>query len=572
MNKDTTQDTPTVSATADTSTTTESSKTTGTQSSKSADTAKIVSSSSQTLPVEPTLTTTAAKYSSQPIGDLNASMENEFIKVIKGATHVAERVMPTLGGQGSSALIESMMRPFHLIVDDGRKVAESIYLEDPYENLGASVMKEVALQSDKESQDGTTTAVTLAHGLVQNHLKQNLRGTRMKRKLETLLPQVLAAIDAQTKEITLDDVYQVALTSSGDKEIAQLFANVFKDIGKDGLIELENSHVPQTSYELTDGIKLRGVGYLGQYVQTEPGRGVYLNPKILISKDKIVSTEQIGKIAETLERAGIHELVIYCEEIDMGVASKIAQVHNSGGFKTAIMVAPSLWKDWLYEDFALLMGANPIDQKNGKTFKNLTLQDLGTCEKLVIMKDETRLYGGKDVSEHIAALKEAGKQDDQQLVRAAWLSTKCAVLKIGANSEIELSHKRAKVLDTAGACKLALEGGIVPGGGKTLVNVSYDIDDELVKDALTLPARTIYANAGYEPVHMEKGNDGMNVITGEEGDLFKMNIVDPAKVVKNSVTAAFSIAGTLLSTKAVLPIPKVLKDKAERAMQGMPSY
>ena len=546
------------------------------ESKSDANTAETSSISSTMLPAELISTTTDVKSSSRATQHSNASMDEQFNKVIEGAKYVAERVMPTLGAQGSSALIESMMRPFHTIVDDGRKVAESIVLDDSYENLGASVMREVAMQSDKESQDGTTTAVTLAYHLIQNHLAAGQKGTKVKRSLEKILPDVIKAIDAQKREITLDDVYQVAFTSSNDEEIAELFSNVYKEIGKDGLIELDNSHVPATHYEITDGVKLRGAGYIGAYCTTEPGKGVYDNPRILISKEKITTTTQIDGIAEKLANSGIQQLVIYCEEMDMSVATKIAAVHLNGGFKTAIIVSPSLFKDWIYEDFALLTGATPADNKNGKTFKNFTLQDLGTCEKLIITKDETRVYGGRDVSEHIANLKEQGKADDQLLIRAAWLSTKAATLKIGANSEVELAHKRAKVMDAAGACRLALEGGIVPGAGQSLVNAAFALAEDktvpfYVINSLLMPAQTIADNGEYK-VTLHAGTRGVNALTGEEGDLFEMNIVDPANVVKNSVSAAFSIAGTLLSIRAVLPIPKALKERAERQMSGMPQY
>lgn len=522
----------------------------------SVNTAKMSSTLNETNQVVATYHSIAEKYSNQPTQHSNENTQ-DIDKLIKGANYVADRVKLTLGGAGSSAIIESALPPYNRTVDDGRSVAEAIWLEDPIENMGANIMKEIAVQADKESGDGTTTAMTIAQALIMGARAEGKVGVKTKRELEAILPSILESIEAKKKEITIDDIDKVALTSSNDPELAAKFKEIYQQIGKDGIIEFDNSHLPETLYEISDGVKLRNAGSLGQYSYTEPGKAVYKNPRILISKEKITSIDQLEGdrqspgIAVQCADAGVHELVIYCEDIDLSVASQLARVHLSGGFKTLIIKSPALWKDWLFEDLALLTGSTPVDYANGKTFKNLKVSDLGTCEKVISTKDETRVLGTKDVSEHIAALKEAGLADDQQLLRASWLSTKAAILKVGANSESELAHKRAKVQDAIGACRLALETGVVRGGGVSLIGRAGQYPD-YIHNALCAPYAQILENEGYDDYQIPE------------------NIVDATGVVKNSVKAAFSVAGTLLSTKVVVPIPQKIKDAAARQLASMP--
>lgn len=500
------------------------------------------SDSSITGVTAPTSTTTAGK-SSAPATRLSiGNMDEERRKLFKGVRYVVDHVAPTLGPSGASAVIEVPVRPFTKVVDDGRSVAEALYLEDPIENMGVNIAKEVAVQADRESADGTTTATVIMGALVDGAESTGQSGIALKRQLDEALPRIIAAIDSQKTVITTEDIQAVAMTASGDEEISHIFNDIYKEIGKDGIIELDNSNLPTTHYEFTEGVRLRNAGWLGAYSSTEPGKAVYKNPKILISKEKITTVEQLEPLVRKLSEGGVNELVIYCDEIDVSVASRLALTHINGGFKTLIIPSPTLWKDWLFEDTAALTGATPVDYANGKTFKNLAMSDLGTCDKIITTKDETRLLGTREISAHIEALKEAAKTDDQQLIRIAWLSTKAAVLKVGANSENELSYKRAKVQDAIGACRLALEDGVVRGGGMCLLEISKEAYPELIKAALLSP---------FEQMLLNNGGIAFNV--PEE-------VVDAAKVTKNSVTAAFSIAGTLLTVNTAIPMRRQKQD------------
>lgn len=421
-------------------------------------------------------------------------------KLIRGVDAVADAVKLTLGAAGSNAILQAEVQPFHRITNDGVSIAQSIILADPVENMGANIIKEIASRSDKESGDGTTTATVLAQAILHEGLKSTASPMEIKRSLDECLPLILNGIDDQKKEISVEEVGQVAAISGESEELGTLIQEIYQEIGKEGIIELDNSNLPTTHYELTEGVRLRFAGYLGAYSCTEQGKAVYKNPKILISKEKITSVDQLVDIFKMADKADIHEMVIYCDEIDMAVASRLALTHLQGGFKTLIIQAPTLWKDWLYEDFALLTGATVIDFSNGKTFKNFRMEDFGTCDKIISTKDETRVLGTKDVSEHIAQLEEKGKLDDQQKVRASWLQTKVAIIKLGANSDSELSYKRLKTIDAISASKLALEDGIVAGGGVALCNLVDKMPDtvggRILREALKSPMKQIITNAG----------------------------------------------------------------------------
>lgn len=555
-----TQDTNTPSVPQDDSTTTASSAPTNAASLNSVSTAVPSTSSPTIFPQWSTSSTTTEKYSSPLTQHSGASLEVD--RAIHGAFYVSERVMPTLGALGSSALLENIERPFHSIVDDGRKVAERIKLDDDYENLGASVMAEVAMQSDKESQDGTTTAVTIADAILREALKQGRRGTAVKRELESALPLILSRIDEQTKPLADGDLERIATTSSNSKEIGAMFASIFKDIGNDGLIELENSYTSETRYDVTDGTRLQA-GFIGQYPTTEPGRAVYQNPVFLITDQEIKDIKGFDKILQRINTQNTSVLVILCKGLDSGIADAMAQLHLSGSLKTIPVIVPALFDTWTYEDSCLLTGATLVTN-----FKYFDLKSLGTCEKVIVTKDETRLFGTQDVSAHVLKLKEESLQDENLKTRIGWLSTKAAVIKTGARSAVELSHKRAKVIDAAGACKLAIDGGFVSGGGLALWNASSGIGG-LLEEALKAPARRIASNGGYE-LPTIGGDTGFDVLKGESVNMQDAGILDPAKVVKNSVAAAVSIAGTLLSVGSVIPFSNRDKKAAELAMRNMP--
>lgn len=505
----------------------------------------------------------------------NIYLNNEArTKLIAGANKVADAVKLTLGAAGANAILQEGLYPYHITTNDGVSVANKIHLSDPVEQMGANIMKEIADRANKESGDGTTTSIVLTQAILQEGMKSDASPMEIKRSLDECLPIILKSIDDQTKQITPKEVGQVATISSEDEKMGALFQEIYEKIGKDGIVDLDNSGLPDTFYEITEGVRLRGCGFTYPYMAND-GKGkvaTYLVPKVLITKQKITSMGDIVKLIRALQSQSVNELVIFCDEIDPSVSSALAYLHHGttpqgtalDTFRILIIKAPTLWKDWLFEDFAKITGATIIDPSQGTSFKTLGMHHLGTCDKIVTTKDETVITGIHDISAHIKALQE-NNTDDSRL-RLAWLQTKTAVLKLGANSESELSYKRLKAEDARNASYLALQGGVVAGGGIGLFNV-FDslpktIGGNILRVAIQSPLKQIISNYGGLD---EKSSGtigktlGFNAKTGEIVDMWQAGILDPALVVKNSIRNAISVAGTVLTARIVVTEHKETK-------------
>jgi chaperonin GroEL len=288
----------------------------------------------------------------------------------------------------------------------------------------------------------------------------------------------------------------------------------------------------------------------------EGTKAVYKNPKILIAKGRVGTLADLDPLFRRLSGAGTNELVILCEDMDAAVVSALAYTHQAGIFKTLLIKPPVLWRDWIFEDFAAMTGATIVEPLTGVTWKTVGLEHLGTCEKLITTREETTVIGIKDLTEHIKRLKES--DDEQMKLRVAWLSTKAAVLRVGAESESELSYRRLKAEDAVSAAHLALRDGIVPGGGVALWVASSDLPDteggRVLKEAMRAPLKQIILNDGgvFDPSIVwgfnAKGYDSKN---HEVTDMWKACIVDPVAVVRNSLKTAISVAGIVLTTETV---------------------
>ena len=478
--------------------------------------------------------------------------------IMRGVDAAANAAKPTLGAAGANALLQHHLYPGHLITNDGVSIVQMVQLDDPYEQMGADLIKEIAGKSDKESGDGTTTSTVLAQAILHAGAEAKAHPMEIKRSLDACLPVIEASLDAQKKEITLDEVATVATVSAENAHIGELIQTIYKEIGRDGIIELDTSNLPDTFYEISEGVRLRGAGYVGLYSTTEQGKAVYKNPQILISKEKISNIDELSPLVEALMKAGKNELVIMASEVDMGVANVLAATHLRGGFKTHLIKAPTLWKDWIMEDFARITGATIVDKKEGLSFKSLLMAHLGTCEKLITTKDETRVIGIKDISKYVEELKEANTYDAK--LRASWLQTKVATIRLGANSDSELSYLRLKTEDARSAAYLALQEGIVPGGGVALLEAANalpaTVGGEILRAALQAPMRQIVDNAGGEFQVPTGVAVGYNALTGEWVNMWEVGIVDPVKVVKNAVKNAISVAGSVLTTEIAVKLPK----------------
>lgn len=468
-------------------------------------------------------------------------------RLIRGITKTVDLIRGGYGNAGGNVICEEGLYPGFRVTNDGKTSVDKVRLTDPVENIGANIIKEAGDKQDALSGDGRKTTMLLTEAIFLESQKIKATPMDIKRSLDACLIPIMESIDEQTKSITVDEVASVATVSSEDASIGNLIGEIYQKLGKDGFIELDNSGVQDTFYEITEGVRLRNAKLYSAYSQTEVGKTVWKNPLILISKEKITSTDQLEGIFKLILNQSKNELVIYCDDIDLPVYSNLAKTHLKGTFKTLIIKAPTLWKDWLYEDFAKMTGATVVDNKEGKTFNDLMLSDLGTCEKIIATYNfyndsgETKIIGFKDISEHIKVIKDAGTKEPEQLIRASWLETKVAILKVGAGSETELAYKAKKTRDAISAARLALDGGIVLGGGVSLL--------EIKRTDFEGPGRSILFKALEKPYQQIVANNGR---THTVSEMEKNNIYDAALVVKNAVKNAISIAGTVLTTHSVV--------------------
>ncbi len=485
----------------------------------------------------------------------------------RGVAIVASAVRKTLGAKGSNAILHEQLYPYHVITNDGISIAQKVYSSHPVEQHGVQIMQEVADRSNKEGGDGTTTAMVLADAIIEEGIASGETGISVMKSLNECVKLVEDSINKQKKDITVDEVAQAATVSAEDPELGQMLQNIYKEIGKDGIVDIEPSGTFETSFSITEGVRLRNCGYLSPYMANKGAKAEYRDPCILITKQKISTLNDVDQLFQKLSKAGINELVMFVEDIDPQVISALAYTHMQGVFKTLIIKAPNLFKDWLYEDFAAMTKATIIEPASGVTLQKCELHHLGTCGKLITTREETLVIDAKDISTHIEKIKE--EKLPQYELRLAWLQTRAATLKMGANSESELKYKCLKAEDARNAAHLALEDGVVPGGGVALIIASRGLPDtiggRILKKALKAPISQIIVNAGVsdsdsiltEISHHHGVTSGFDAKTGKIADMWEAGIVDPAKVTKSSVRTAISIAAAVLTAEIITVAPKV---------------
>ncbi len=467
-------------------------------------------------------------------------------KLMAGVQKGVDAIKGSYGAAGSNSVLEHDLQPFHIVTNDGKIILDALKLADPVENIGLEILKEITAKSDKESGDGRKTSVILAGAILKEGLKAKGTPMEIKRSLDECLEPILDSITENTKQITEKEIGKVAAISSESEELGDIFQEIYKKIGKNGIVEIDNSNLPETFWSTTEGVKLRNCGYHYPYMCNEDkGRkAVYKNPKVLITKQKISTLVELDPIFKELSERGINELVIFCDEIDPSVSQGIAMVHMQGIFKCLVIKSPTLWKDWLFEDFAKITGAQIINPPEGRSLKSFRLDYLGSCGKIICSKDETVVLETKDISQHLQNLKEKG--DDDSKLRLAWLQTKTAILKLGANSETELSYKRGKAADARNASFLALQEGVVAGGGVALLDATEKlpktVGGDILRKALRAPINQILENM--------EAKKGMKVEPGIFS--FGADILDPALVVKNAIRNALSVASSILTTRLVI--------------------
>ncbi|MFH1291747.1 MAG: chaperonin GroEL [bacterium] len=520
-------------------------------------------------------------------------------KLLDGVNTLADIVKVTLGPKGRNVVLDRGYGA-PTITKDGVTVAKDIEVEDKFENAGVELVKEVASKTNDDVGDGTTTATVLAQAIAREGLKNVTAGANpvaLKRGLDKCTQAVIKELkDNISRQVQDDEISNVAAISANDKEIGQKIAEAMKEVGKDGVITVEESQSFGMEIETVQGMRF-DKGYISPYMITNPDRmeSEYENPHILITDKKISSVQDILPILEKVAQSGKKELVIIAEEVEGEALATFVVNKLRGTFNVLAVKAPGFGdrRKEMLQDIAVLTGGKVITEDIGLKLENMEVADLGRAHKVVATKDYTTIIDGKgdqkEVDSRVAQIRKMIDQSDSEFdkeklqERLAKLAGGVAVIKVGAATETEMKEVKHRIEDAVGATKAAVEEGVVAGGGvalmraiKVLDTVQLDGEEEICKTilrrALEEPLRQIAENAGVdgavvaEEVRKNTGNYGYNASTGQYGDLVQDGVIDPTKVTRSALQNAVSIAGMFLTTEAVVTdIPK----KDEPAMPSM---
>ncbi|MCP9992037.1 MULTISPECIES: chaperonin GroEL [Streptomyces] len=518
----------------------------------------------------------------------------------RGMNQLADAVKVTLGPKGRNVVLEKKWGA-PTITNDGVSIAKEIELEDPYEKIGAELVKEVAKKTDDVAGDGTTTATVLAQALVKEGLRNVAAGANpmaLKRGIEKAVEAVSAALLEQAKDVeTKEQIASTASISAADTQIGELIAEAMDKVGKEGVITVEESQTFGLELELTEGMRF-DKGYISAYFATDMERmeAVLDDPYILIANSKISNVKDLLPLLEKVMQSG-KPLLIIAEDVEGEALSTLVVNKIRGTFKSVAVKAPGFGdrRKAMLGDIAILTGGEVISEEVGLKLENATLDLLGKARKVVITKDETTIVDGAGSADQVqgrvnqirAEIENSDSDYDREKLqeRLAKLAGGVAVIKAGAATEVELKERKHRIEDAVRNAKAAVEEGIVAGGGVALLQASQVFEKlelegdeatgaQAVKLALEAPLKQIAVNAGLEGgVVVEKVRNltpghGLNAATGEYVDLVKEGIIDPAKVTRSALQNAASIAALFLTTEAVIA------DKPEKAAApaggGMP--
>ncbi len=532
-------------------------------------------------------------------------------KLKNGMNMVANAVSATLGPKGRNVAID---RKFGspTVTHDGVSVAKEIELEDPFENMGAQLLKEAASKTNDIAGDGTTTSTVLAHAIVNEGLKALEAGYNpmlLKHGIMQATDSVVEELRKMSVKIdTKEEIASVATNSAADDEIGGLIADVMDKVGKDGVITVEESKSMQFETEFVEGMQFDR-GYLSAYfiTSTDKMEAVISEPYILINEKKISAAQDIVPILEKLVQIGKRELVIIAEDIDGEALATLVLNKLRGMLNVLAVKAPGFGdrRKAMLNDIAILTGGTVIAEETGRKLETATLQDLGRAEKVVSDKENTTVIGGKgkkgDIEGRIKEIraeidKSTSDYDKEKLQeRLAKLSGGVAIIRVGAATETEMKEKKHRVEDALSAARAAVEEGIVPGGEISLINAASKLDKllknldgedneetkvgiNIVKKALEAPIRKLAANAGQDgsviidtvrrtALDKKNKNIGYNVLTDEYTDMIAAGVIDPVKVVRGALENAASIAVMILTTDVLITdLPE--KDKAPAMPPG----
>ena len=523
----------------------------------------------------------------------------------RGVNKLADAVKVTLGPKGRNVVLEKKFGS-PTITNDGVTIAKDIELEDPFENMGAALVREVATKTNDIAGDGTTTATLLAQSIVHEGMKNVVAGANpmvLKRGIKKATDCLVKKLQENAKTVsTKEEKAQVASISAGDTEIGGLIADAMEKVGNDGVITVEESKTMETSLETVEGMQFDR-GYISPYMVTDPDKmeAVLSNPYVFITDRKITMIQDIMPVLEKVVQQG-RELLIIAEDIEGEALATLVVNRLRGTFKAVAVKAPGFGdrRKAMLQDIATLTGATVISEEVGRKLDSATVADLGSCSQVRVTKDLTTIVDGagdkQAIADRVASIRtqipETTSQFDKEKLqeRLAKLSGGVAVIKVGAATETELKDKKLRIEDALNATRAAVAEGIVAGGGTALLQVQPALDEpeketegdektgiDIVRRAIEAPVRQIANNAGLEgaviveAVKKAKKGIGFNAQTEEYVDMIKSGIVDPCKVTRSALQNAASIAAMILTTEAVVADkPAENPAPAAPAMGGMP--
>jgi chaperonin GroEL len=520
----------------------------------------------------------------------------------RGVDKVANAVKVTLGPKGRNVVLE---RGFGspVITKDGVTVAKEIELKDKFENIGAELLKEVASKTNDIAGDGTTTATILAQAIVAEGFSAVNSGANpivLKRGMDKAVAWVIEYLEKRKQKVTDKNLKEVASISANDPEIGKMIAEVFNEVGKEGVVTVEESQSSEMTKEVVEGMQF-DKGYLSHYMVTNAERmeAEYQDAMILLTDRKISAVADIVPLLEKVSRAGKRDLVIIADDIDGEALATLILNKLRGTFNTLAVKSPGFGdrKKEMLEDIATITGGQVISEEKGMKLDATELDMLGRARKVVASKESTTIVGGKgkkgDIDKRIAQIKvqldkaSSSFEKEKFQERLAKLSGGVAVIKVGATTETEMKEKKFRIDDAVAATRAALEEGIVSGGGIALFEAAKELThkgagvnefgDEakglaVIKAVLEKPLRSIAENSGkdsnevIEKVYQLKPGHGFNAATGEYVDMIASGIIDPLKVVKTALTNAVSVASLVLTTEAV--ITDIPEEKEAPKMPG----
>ncbi len=489
--------------------------------------------------------------------------------IFKGIEQLTQAVSSTLGASGKCVILEDATGNPQ-ITKDGVTVANSVILLDPVENMGAKLLKEAARKTVQEAGDGTTTATVLAHAILTEAHKANVTSPRdLKEGINLAVNKVVQYLEKHSSEVKGDVIEQVAtISANNDRELGRLIGQAFRSVDETGIVMMETHEEPETVIERIEGVQY-DKGFLHNHFITNKEKGIseLENPKVLIVDSKVDNIRKIQGVLEHVIKKGYSLLVI--ADVEQQVMTALAMNKVKGNIKVNMLEAPTygISRKETLDDLAMLTGATVINEDLGDDMDLIQPEHLGTCLKAVSTEIETIIQieeTPEEVTELIKGIEQQIKETSNPNIkirhekRLARLLAKVAIVKVGANSEVELKEKRDRVEDAICATKAAIKEGIVPGGGIALLNAANNVipksvSEKVLLEAIKAPYKTILENAGIEDYEVPKVKGrGLNVVTGKTVNMVKSGIIDPLLVTKSALQNAASVATTILSTDCVI--------------------